>query len=414
MKKIGILTHHRVCNFGAQLQATSTVGFLKRKGYEPIVINWYPKDLDDMYQKRVSKEQYAYHIHFTEENMPLTGLCQTEDELVEVLNENNLDAIILGSDALFRFLPKSERKMFSKQKLRIVEKPFASDQVLEGNPFWGSFIPKLETEIPVAVFSVSSQNSQYTKVNKQEFSLLETSLRRFKYITVRDEWTKELVQYFIGNTEVPVTPDPVFSFNQNTYLPILSKQEIIEKYNLPNKYILLSFRNKNISDDFVKEIGATLIMNGYNPVAFPHPEGLKDYGFAHKIPMPLMPMDWYYLIKYSDGYIGERMHPIIVSLHNAVPFFCFDEYGTIEKRIPYTNKFGKYLRESSKIYHILSKIGLLDNIISIKKDMKKITSQEVVEKLLSIDKQQLMDFSKRQQESYEKGMNKLLENLNLQ
>lgn len=48
--KIGILTYHCVPNFGAQLQALSTVCYLKRAGYEPILLNWYPKDLQVMYE----------------------------------------------------------------------------------------------------------------------------------------------------------------------------------------------------------------------------------------------------------------------------------------------------------------------------------------------------------------------------
>ena len=409
--KIGILTYHSVCNFGAQLQAVSTVGFLKRKGHEPIVINWYPKDLDEMYQKKVSKEQYACHIDFAEKNMPLTKRCRTEAELLQIIEENNLDAILLGSDALFKFLPKSERKTFSKQKFCIIDRPFASDQVLEGNPFWGSFIPQLKKEIPVVVFSVSSQNALYKKTNAEEYNQLKMALERFRYISVRDDWTKEMVRYFIGNVDIPITPDPVFSFNRNTCLSIPSKQELREKYNLPDKYVLLSFSKKAISDKFVKKIGAKLITNGYTPVAFPHPVGLKDYRFAHKISLPLSPSDWYYLIKYSEGYIGEKMHPIIVSLHNAVPFFCFDEYGAIKKRLPYINKFGKYIRESSKIYHVLSKANLLSNMVSIRKDIKNITPQEVVDKLLSFNRQQVLEFSEKQQKSYENSMNKLFEYL---
>jgi len=406
--KIGILTYHRVCNFGAQLQAVSTVGFFKQKGYEPVVINWYPKDLDEMYQKRVSSEQYKCHIDFVEQNMPLTKLCQTEDELLQVIDENNFDAIILGSDALFKYLPISERKVFSLRKLRFVNIYPTSDQILKGNPFWGSFIPKLKKSIPVVVFSVSSQNAPYKKTNEQEYDELKKSLERFKYITVRDEWTKQMVQYFLGNTDIPVTPDPVFSFNQNTYLPVLSKQELKEKYNLPDKYVLLSFYFKKIDMLFVKEIAGRLITNGYTPVAFPHPEGLEDYdGSTHKISMPLSPLEWYYLIKYSTGYIGERMHPIIVSLHNAVPFFCFDEYGTTQKLIPYIDKFGKFIWKSSKIYHILSKAGLLNNVVSIKK-LSKITPQMVVDKLLTFDKQKVLAFSEQQQLDYKNSMNDLL------
>ena len=49
------------------------------------------------------------------------------------------------------------------------------------------------------------------------------------------------------------------------------------------------------------------------------------------------------------------MHPIVVSIVNSIPFFSFDNYG-----IPVIN--GKPTNgETSKIYHILSMAGLLDN-----------------------------------------------------
>lgn len=68
--------------------------------------------------------------------------------------------------------------------------------------------------------------------------------------------------------------------------------------------------------------------------------------------MPIDPMDWYCLIKYSHAYIGVLMHPIIVALHNAIPFFSFDQYGI---------RMGLYKNyKSSKTYHILREANLLD------------------------------------------------------
>ena len=410
--KIGVITYHAVSNFGAQLQTVSTIGFLKQKGIEPVVIHWYPKDLDELYKKTISKEQYDCHRDFAEKYMPLTKLCQTEDELLQVIDENNLDAIMLGSDAPFNFLPVSQRKKFSKRNLRIIETSCTSDHILEGNPFWGSFIPKLKKDIPVVVFSVSSQNAMYKKTNKLEYKQLKTALERFRYITVRDEWTKQMVQYFIGNADIQITPDPVFSFNQNSYLPVLSKQELNQKYNLPDKYVLVSFSRKEVPYQLVKGIEKELITKGYTPVSLPHTNGCIDFGLANKISLPLSPLDWYFLIKYSAGYIGERMHPIIVAIHNAVPFFCFDTNGAIIRRIPYTNIFGKIIKESSKIYHILSKADLLSNMVLINKDMKKITPQIVVEKLLTFDKQKMLMFSDKQLQHYSEFMNEILDFLN--
>jgi len=415
MKKIGIITYHAVCNFGAQLQTISTVGFLKRNGYEPIVIHWYPKDLDEEQKKRVPEEQYSCHNNFAEQNMPLTKLCRTENELLQVLDENELDAIILGSDALFKYLPESERIVFSARKLRFVN-VFTSDRGLEGNPFWGNFIPKMKKQIPVAVFSVSSQDAAYEKVNKREYDGLKKSLERFAYITVRDEWTKQMVRYFLGDLDISVTPDPVFSFNQNNYLAEPSKKDLLSKYGIPEKYVLLSFSLWYMRKKYVRKIETILKTKGYTAVAFPMPEGLKDYGLSCKITAPLSPLDWYYLIKYSDVYIWERMHPVIVALHNAVPFFCFDQYGLIKYKLPIISKFHlpfvsrfdkKFFWETSKIYHILSKANLLSNVVPYIK-YRTITPSEVINRLLTFNVENYLSFSNEYQKAYEKNMNYII------
>ena len=124
--RIGILTYHCVPNFGAQLQATSTVGYLKRMGHEPIVLNWYPKDLEDMYANRVPKEQIEAHNAYTNKYLPITSICRTEEDLVNVIEQNNIDAIIVGSDALFKYVPEKNRRWFSKRKLRFFERKIMS------------------------------------------------------------------------------------------------------------------------------------------------------------------------------------------------------------------------------------------------------------------------------------------------
>lgn len=81
------------------------------------------------------------------------------------------------------------------------------------------------------------------------------------------------------------------------------------------------------------------------------------------ISIPLNPIDWYALIKYSKGYIGERMHPIVVSLHNSVPFYCFDEYGIKTFEGNWFQR--KYNKETSKTYLIVKRAGLLENLFLI-------------------------------------------------
>ncbi len=87
--------------------------------------------------------------------------------------------------------------------------------------------------------------------------------------------------------------------------------------------------------------------------------GFKN-DLKYNVDIPLDPLDWYSIIKYSSAYVGEKMHPIIVSLHNSVPFFSFDHYGILKFKIFLNQK-------ASKIYQILEMADLLDYRHSIAK-----------------------------------------------
>ena len=183
--RIGILTYHCVPNFGAQLQATSTVGYLKRMGHEPIVLNWYPKDLEDMYANRVPKEQIEAHNAYTNKYLPITSICRTEEDLVNVIEQNNIDAIIVGSDALFKYVPEKNRRWFSKRKLRFIERKIMSCELFDGNPFLGGFIAKLNKKVPTVAFSVSSENCDYKAMKAHERVAIKSAMDNFSHISSR-------------------------------------------------------------------------------------------------------------------------------------------------------------------------------------------------------------------------------------
>jgi hypothetical protein len=134
------------------------------------------------------------------------------------------------------------------------------------------------------------------------------------------------------------------------------------------------------------------------------PEGIK---FAHnlrfKIDIPIDPIDWYALIKYSSAYVGEKMHPIIVSLHNSVPCFSFDHYGIL--------RFFFHLnKKSSKIFDILSNAGLKENRISILKKLNYTapSPQLVFNKLMNFNKSICGKFAKRMLDAYDLMMKEIL------
>lgn len=404
--KIGVLTYHCVPNFGAQLQAISTVGFLKKNGHEPIVLHWYPERLAAMYQNRIPQVQLDCHETFTREILPLSNLCTTEDELCAEIKRLDLDGIVVGSDALFKYTPMKVRNSFLRKLLRKVRGIVPVWDEMIGNPFFCHFVRLLDKKIPVCAFSVSSQNAPYRMLDTNEIKYMQEGLGMYSHITVRDEWTKQMVEYVLCKEGIAVTPDPVFSFNANVYFTFPSKQEILKKFDLPEDYVLLSFSKHYMRNDYILELVSGLKHKGLTPVAFPMPEGLRDFELDNRISLPLNPLDWFALIKYSRGYVGERMHPIVVALHNCVPFFCFDEYGTYNSLLD--RVLGKHILSSSKTYLILQRAGLADNMYSYHSKRSYPTCETVVNRLLNFDKQQATCFSEEIRQLYTKSMEQML------
>ncbi len=407
--RIGILTYHCVPNFGAQLQAASTVGYLKKHGHEPFVLHWYPEELEQMYAQRISQEQIDCHEKFTEEILPTTSLCRTVEQLVKIVDNLALDGIIAGSDALFKYSPLAFRNDIRRKiAARLFGRQYHWDK-LEGNPFFGGFAHELKRPVPMCAFSVSSQNCPYQLLDSNEILKLKEALSAYSFISLRDEWTKQMVSHIMQKESYPITPDPVFSFNANLHFNLPEKEELLEKFNLPENYILLSFSKHFATDDYLRSLSAEFSSRGLCPVSFPMPEALRIIPETKHIPLPLSPSDWYALIKHSHAYVGERMHPVVVALHNAVPLFSFDEYGTYRRSL-----FGKkkaFELKSSKTWLVLSEAGLSEHFYSYNSGHSLPTPATVADSIAKFDKSKCLAFSNLQQQRYENGMKALLESM---
>ena len=145
-----------------------------------------------------------------------------------------------------------------------------------------------------------------------------------------------------------------------TWVGSFNPKDVKEQFNLPENYVLVSMKCRMLDNMlWMDKLKSEMKKLYLECVALPMPTGIEfKHNFDFSITTPLPPLDWYALIKYAKGYIGENMHPIVVALHNAVPCFCFDTYGVL-----------KYARcvcveESSKIYDIMSRFSLLDNRIN--------------------------------------------------
>lgn len=165
-----------------------------------------------------------------------------------------------------------------------------------------------------------------------------------------------------GKIKPEITPDPVFAYNTNVPQQP-NKEEICRRFNLSEQYIIVCFdkeRGLISPEGWVERLNKEYYKMGIKVVNMLKPVGGQQFKGIEDIQMPIDPMDWYCLIKYSHAYIGVLMHPIIVALHNAIPFLALIntvlEWGYIKiinqvKRTTYLGRqiywiiIGQWLKE---------------------------------------------------------------------
>lgn len=406
--KIGLLAYHAVCNFGAMLQLLSTYMFLKNHGHEPVIINWVAKDLENYYAQNTPISQIENQLKLRLQLWKETALCRTIKDVANIISNEQIDAVIIGSDAVAQHHPLFERIVFPCRNIIAINS--VTSDVVFPNPFWGIWTDYLDKPVPVALMSAASQDSKYKYISKKFRKQMKERIMAFSYVSVRDMDTQKMFSFITEGQCCPsVTPDPVFAFNQNAASLVPSKEELMKKYGLSGKYMLISFKNEkrcNVSQTWLNKFQDIAKHHGIQCVSLPFSTSLSAGELENKIALPLNPIDWYALLKYSCGYIGNNMHPIVVCIHNTVPFFSFDNYGTKHANGLFCDS------STSKIRHILKVANLLDCRIASNSLFRRTPSPEhVFNKLQTFDKAKCKNFAQGYLNKYNEMMTKILERL---
>ena len=326
--KVGIITHHWVPNFGANLQALATFNLLKNMGHEPIIINYRPQQVVELYEGLIHEHQLNVHEEFLDKFQNGTRLCTTSEEVERLNEEYSFDYLISGSDAVFRLNHNSDRE----------DKTFP-------NPFWLTFANSGQKKL---FFSVSSMGSDFSKLKPKTKGAIVKALKDSK-ILVRDRWTHNQLLSLDNSLNVDQSIDPVFLLNKNFKIP--------DEYSFKSteKYILLNLYSNMFSENWIKKFVKICNLKGYKVYVFPNPEGnyvgkdITDGTFE----LPIHPLTWYSILQKSSGYLGVRFHPIVTSISNKIPFLSIDTY---QKNL--------INRMSSKTFDICKKVGAKKYCIS--------------------------------------------------
>lgn len=348
--KIGILTFHRPCNFGANLQAFCSYNALKLLGHNVKVID-YVREADDTYTSSIPRQQFEEHKKFLTEKLSLTKTVRTTKELQNVVFEEYFDLIVIGADAVWR-CPKDDDVYFAK---------------------W-LFEDSRLSHIPVVSLSAAHMGNGFKTLSAQERLTIKDCIVKFKYVTVRDNWTRCAINrdIFNGDDFVKIiTPDPVMM------LDALCDQEWDSQGLEAKKYYLMS-----LSKDWAKGRSGCWkrlwfhsfkrIVNraGYCLVELPLPEGTSGMPFDYSIPYPIHPLQWFLWLKNAKAYCGQRFHSIVSCISAGTPFFSIDVYGNNSiKKIP-LDLLGFYGTarkgdENSKINYLLKGSGFEENRVDV-------------------------------------------------
>lgn len=307
--KLGILTFHRPSNFGANLQAYSSCQYLKKRGHDVIIID-YTRNVDDNYKQSVVSEQFLAHKKFVESQLPLSRQVFDQEGLCDIVVEERFDAILIGADAVWR--KPTDGCIYFAQWL------FSKPEFIN---------------VKVASISPAHMGNGFEGLNEDVISSIQQCLSRFSYITVRDEWTKNVINRDIfGGMEFVknINPDPVITLHRfvdnSKWQSNGIKEDCYIAMTLPADWSGNS-KLRSIRIKWFNRFKEKANNSGLKLVELPLPEGKSGMPFDYVVDYPIDSLQWFLWIRNAKAFCGMRFHAIVSSISSGTPFYSIDYYG---------------------------------------------------------------------------------------
>ena len=217
--KVGILTHYNVYNQGALLQMTAMHHWLKTQGHEPVILT-YEKNFDFMEGEKeknsASLRALPYYLrhYLLEKGVGLTlfntrkvlAMKQARKQFTYApYNQNDCDAIIIGSDEVYSIDVGCNRMMY-------------------GHDLGG---------VPTIAYAPAFGRTTLELLEEYDcMEIVRSGLTNMDHLSARDIYTQDMVQTITGR-KVPVVCDPVLLYNgsyNSTHEPINKPYLVVYAY----------------------------------------------------------------------------------------------------------------------------------------------------------------------------------------
>lgn len=332
--KAGIITFSFGCNYGALLQCLALYRTLRNLGIETDVIRYVPEGFrpypplwkgwgikkGQFFQNIPKKWIFARHgpgmikafDMFRANHFTFSPLCSSPATIATAVS--GYDALITGSDQVWHFTPRSAF-------------------FLE----WGA--PYAGKRISYAPCCGHKEQPQ------QRVGQIKEWLARFDSISVRNDFSKELIEELIGRS-VPVVADPTLLIDLN---------DVQNKVELPcSDYILMYTLGKQISGGHKKAIQAIRAKVGNIPVVAVIPSAHQPHvaPWADIKIWEAGPAEWLYLIAHAKFVYTDSFHGAIFALKNNRPFAVY--YAEAWRSPRMTDLARRYRLEGSVAHDVAS------------------------------------------------------------
>lgn len=362
--RIGILTFHNSRNFGANLQSLATQEMLRKLGHEPVMVNYIDAAKLAALDQMNSPEQIAKHEDFAERYYSLSQPLRSPEEVADYCCEE-LDGVVAGSDAVFRLATPYQPKRMVKKLLGHQSHFSALSWDDRVPPF---FLPFEAPKVIKGSIAASSRGTPFYFLRPSMMWQVGKALRGFDFVTVRDEWTGNMVRWLSAGAVKPhYCPDPVFGLNSAFDLP--EDEKPTEDL---SRAILLT---GNFDKDWLKRMVAAIHAHGYRAVTLANPHEKETHDFVDDVlGLPMSPLRWYACLSSCAGFIGMRFHAFVSCVANRTPVVTMDVAKPMFRRYDARNPN----------FDLANRIGIHQNYF-LRRDLMTTAPEVVLERLFDVD-----------------------------
>ena len=284
MKKAGIVTLFGEYNFGNRLQNYAVQEILKKMGIYPETIKYIGLEDDvPIINSDTDKKRLELFKDFNKNIVFAKDIMYKEYDAPEAFSKD-YDYIILGSDQIWNF---TFDKIFSDKAL-------------------ASFAPSEK----IVSFSASFGVDFVPPQNSELYDLLKYNLNRIKYISVREEKGREIIEKITKRKDIEVLIDPSMLLTVEEWEKVLKKPEKLKT----DRFILKSFLGK-VSDETWLEL---------NKIAKENRCEIIDISDKNSNFYDVGPSEFLYLEKNAFLVATDSFHSCAFSILYGTPFVVFE------------------------------------------------------------------------------------------